>query len=90
MGSCRPFFAPSFGTRKLAGLKAAARYKCKTEIKKTCHPEGWRYKSQRRKIKAKSKFKGAGRRPAVQKSDSKSPARRRRYDRLRNRAPAVR
>jgi hypothetical protein len=45
-GFLPPIFAPSFETRKLAGLKAAARYKCKTEIKKTCHPEGWRYKNQ--------------------------------------------
>jgi hypothetical protein len=32
------------GTQK--ARKAAARYKCKTEIKKTRHPEGWRYKNQ--------------------------------------------
>jgi hypothetical protein len=50
-GFLPPIFAPSFGTRKLAGLKAAATNA--KRIQKTCHPEGWRYK--------KLTFKGAGR-----------------------------
>jgi hypothetical protein len=78
-GFLPPIFAPS--TRKLAGLPGenhrdaenAEGRRYKTEFKKPCHPEGWRYKSQKRKIKSKSKFKGAGRRPAVQKSDSEWP-----------------
>jgi hypothetical protein len=37
-GFLPPIFAPSFETRKLAGPKAAARYKCKTEIKKNLPP----------------------------------------------------
>jgi hypothetical protein len=45
MGSCRPFFLLLAKPEKPAGFEGR-RYKRKANSKKTCHPEGWRYKNQ--------------------------------------------
>src|ERR1700748_1224535 len=78
-GFLPPIFAPSCGTIRRAAppgenhrdAENAEGRRYKTEFKKPCHPEGWRYKNLRRKLESNSKpnpnFKGASQRPAVQR-----------------------